>query len=99
MESGESRRSFFNSISERRLSVIVFSWYWAFPSIIALYIMSNLPRKTNRTYILYIAIAMIGFSFIAFMTLDRSAPSYLVVNTLMLGAYGVYDLFARNSSS
>lgn len=69
------------------------SWYWAVPYIVALYIMKNLPRKTNRTYILYVAIAMIGFSFIAFMTLDRSAASYLLVNTLMLGACGVYDLF------
>jgi DNA-binding CsgD family transcriptional regulator len=69
------------------------SWYWAIPYIVALYIMRNLPRKINRTYILYVAIAMIGFSFIAFMSLNRSAPSYLVVNTLMLGACGVYDLF------
>ena len=69
------------------------SWYWAVPYIVALYFMKNLPRKTNRTYILYGAIAMIGFAFIAFMTFDRSAMSYLLVNTLMLGACGVYDLF------
>lgn len=69
------------------------SWYWAVPYIIALFIMRNLPRKTNRTYILYVAIAMIGFSFIAFVSLDRSAMSYFVVDTLMLGACGVYDLF------
>lgn len=69
------------------------SLYWAVPYIIALYIMRNLPKQTNRTYILYIAIAMIGFSFISFMILNNSAFSYLVVNTLMLGAFGVYDLF------
>ncbi len=69
------------------------SWYWAIPYIAALFIMKKLPRKTNRTYILYVAVAMIGFSFIAFMSLDRSPASYLVVNTLMLGACGVYDLF------
>jgi len=69
------------------------SWYWAVPYIIALYIMKNLPRKTNRNYLLYVAIAMIGFSFIAFMMFDRSVVSYLVINTLMLGACGVYDLF------
>lgn len=69
------------------------SWYWAIPYIVALIIMRNLSRKTNRTYILYVAIAMIGFSFIFFMLLDRSAFGYLVVNTLMLGACGVYDLF------
>jgi DNA-binding CsgD family transcriptional regulator len=69
------------------------SWYWALPYIVALFLMRNLPRKTNRAYILYIAIAMIGFSFIAFLLLDRSWVSYLVVNTLMLGACGIYDLF------
>lgn len=69
------------------------SWYWAVPYIGALFIMRNLPRKTNRAYILYVAIAMIGFSFIAFLLLGRSWVDYLVVNTLMLGACGVYDLF------
>ncbi len=69
------------------------SWYWAVPYITALFIMRNLPRKTNRAYILYVAIAMIGLSFIAFLALGRSWTDYLVVNTLMLGACGVYDLF------
>jgi len=69
------------------------SWYWAVPYIIALYIVRNLSRKANRNYTLYVAIAMIGLSFIGFMTLNRSAASYLYVNTLMLGACGVYDLF------
>lgn len=69
------------------------SWYWAAPYIAALFIMRNLPRKINRSYILYVAIAMIGFSFIAFLLLGRSWADYLVVNTLMLGACGVYDLF------
>ncbi len=69
------------------------SWYWAVPYIAALFVMRNLPRRINRSYILYLAIAMIGLSFISFMSLGRSTLSYLVVNTLMLGACGVYDLF------
>jgi len=69
------------------------SWYWAVPYIAALFIMRNLPRKTNRAYALYVAIAMIGISFILFIILGRSWTDYLVVNTLMLGACGVYDLF------
>lgn len=69
------------------------SWYWAVPYIAALFVMRNLPRRVNRSYILYIGIAMIGFSFIFFRIMDRSAASYLVVDTLMLGACGVYDLF------
>lgn len=69
------------------------SWYWALPYIAALFVMRNMPSKISRTYILYMAITMIGFSFIGFMCLDRSAASYLIINTLMLAACGIYDLF------
>lgn len=69
------------------------SWYWALPYITSLFIMKNLPRRINRTYILYVAIAMIGLSFVGFMGLGRGAVSYLAINTLMLGAFGVCDLF------
>ncbi|HOS68749.1 MAG TPA: LuxR C-terminal-related transcriptional regulator [Bacillota bacterium] len=69
------------------------SWYWALPYIAALYIVRNLSGKANRSYILYVAIAMIGLSSVGFMMLDRSAASYLIIDTLMLGACGVYDLF------
>ncbi|HWQ72776.1 MAG TPA: helix-turn-helix transcriptional regulator [Desulfitobacteriaceae bacterium] len=69
------------------------SWYWATPYIISIYIMSKLSKKTNCAYILNIAIAMIGFSFILFMLFDRSAWSYIIINTLMLGACGIFDLF------
>ncbi len=72
---------------------LLVSWYWAIPYIVSLYIMRNLPKNSNRTYLLYVAIAMIGFAFIAFMILDRSSISYIIIDTLMLGAFGVYDLF------
>lgn len=68
-------------------------WYWALPYIVAIWIMRSLPRSVRRGYMLYVAIAMIGLSFLGFMTLGRSVSSYLVVNTLMLGACGIYDLF------
>lgn len=69
------------------------SWYWAVPYIAALYIARNLSGRVNNTYMLYAAIAMIGFSFIGFMLFNRSVPSYLFVNTLMLSACGIHDLF------
>ena len=69
------------------------SFYWALPYIIALLIMRNLPKKINRTYALFVGIAMIGLSFVFFMVLDRSESSYLVIDTLMLGACGIFDLF------
>ncbi len=69
------------------------SWYWAIPYVAALLVMRNLPRKINRTYLLYVAIAMIGFSFIAFTVLPRTAGGYMAVDTLMMAAFGIYDLF------
>jgi DNA-binding CsgD family transcriptional regulator len=69
------------------------SWYWAVPYIVALAIMRNLPMKAKRSRILYIGMAMIMGAFISFMLLGRNAGDYLVVNTLMLGACGIFDLF------
>lgn len=69
------------------------SWYWAIPYILAIFIIRNLPNRINRSYILFIAISMIGLSFVTFMIADKSATSYIIINTLMMGAFGVNDLF------
>ena len=69
------------------------SWYWAVPYLVALYILMKSSKKVNKAYILYLAIAMIGLSFVFFLILDRSVLSYIIVNTLMMGAFGVCDLF------
>lgn len=69
------------------------AYYWAIPYILALLILRNLSSNINKTYLLYVAIAMIGLSYLLFMWLDRSVMSYLLINTLMLGAFGVCDLF------
>ena len=69
------------------------SWYWAVPYIIALVIMRNLPMKAKRSRILYIGMAMIMGAFISFMLLERNTSDYLIVDTLMLGACGIFDLF------
>lgn len=68
-------------------------WYWAVPYILALYMMRALLQKSNRAYFLYIGMVMIMFAFIAFMFTAHNAWSYLLVNTLMLGACGIFDLF------
>jgi DNA-binding CsgD family transcriptional regulator len=69
------------------------SWYWAVPYIVALAIMRNLPMKAKRSRILYIGMAMIMGAFISFMLLGRNSSDYLIVDTLMLGACGIFDLF------
>lgn len=69
------------------------SWYWAVPYIIALAVMRNLPVKAKRPVFLYVGMSMIMGAFICFMLLGRGASDYLVVDTLMLGACGIFDLF------
>jgi len=69
------------------------SWYWAVPYIAALAIIRNLSMKANRSRFLYVGMAMIMGAFISFMLLGRNALDYLVVDTLMLGACGIFDLF------
>ena len=69
------------------------SWYWAVPYIVALVVMRSLPRRISRAVFLYVGMAMIMSSFISFMLLKRGAIDYLIVDTLMLGACGIFDLF------
>ncbi|MGI6672741.1 MAG: helix-turn-helix domain-containing protein [Limnochordia bacterium] len=69
------------------------SWYWAVPYIAALIAMRNLPSKIRRANALYVGMAMITAAFISFMILGRNALDYLIVDTLMLGACGIFDLF------
>ena len=72
---------------------ILTSWYWAVPYIVAIIVVARLPKTINHGYVLYVALAMIGFGFLMFMLLDHSAGSYLIVNTLLLGTFGIMDLF------
>ena len=69
------------------------SWYWAVPYIVVLAILRNLPTKTKRSKILYIGMALIITAFISFMLLGRNPVDYLLVDTLMLSACGIFDLF------
>ncbi len=69
------------------------SWFWAVPYIIALIIMKSFPKRRGRTVQLYIAFFMIGIGFVLNMLLSYSAVSYIVIDTLLLGAAGIIDLF------
>lgn len=72
---------------------VLTSWYWAIPYIATLFLLMKSSDKLDKAHILNIAIAMIGVSFLLFIILDRFISSYLIINTLMLGAFGVCDLF------
>jgi DNA-binding CsgD family transcriptional regulator len=70
-------------------------WYWAVPYIVALIFMRNLSPKNRvrRSPFLHVGMGMIIAAFIAFMLLGRGAGDYFMVDTLMLGACGIFDLF------
>lgn len=71
------------------------SWYWAIPYIFALAFMKRFPlrNKIQRSLFLYIGMGMNMAAFISFMLLGRNTADYLVVDTLILGACGIFDLF------
>jgi len=69
------------------------SWYWLLPYVAAAYIMIRIRKAENRSNVLYIAVGMIGFGFLLFLILDQSITSYLIVNTVMMAAWAIYDVF------
>lgn len=69
------------------------SWYWLLPYAGAAFIMRRLKNIDDRGNILYVAVGMIGFGFIFSLLLDYSVSSYLVVSTVMMGAWAVSDVF------
>ena len=71
----------------------IVDWYWAIPYIAVILVGGHLPKTVDRRYMVFSAISMLGLSFLAFMTMGRSISAYLVVDTLLLGACGINDLF------
>lgn len=69
------------------------TWYWAVPYILALIVLRSIPLNRKRSSVLYVGMAMIMAAFIAFMLLGWKEADYLIVDTLMLGACGIFDLF------
>lgn len=74
-------------------STALVGWYWAVPYLIALVVMRNQNLTFKYSRMLYLGMAMMIGAFIAFMLLGRSSLDYLVVDTLLLGACGIFDLF------
>lgn len=73
--------------------MLLTSVYWAMPYIVALLVLRNLPKQLNRAQMLYVALAMMGLGYLLFARLQVSASSFLLINSLMLFAIGVFDLF------
>ena len=72
---------------------ILRSWYWGLPYILTLLIMRNFPQKTKKLVFLHVGMILMIAAFISFMLLGRNVVDYLIVNTLLLSACGIFDLF------
>lgn len=69
------------------------NWYWAVPYIVVIAIMRSLPVRANRPEFLYGGLAVMVGAFVSFMALGRDTAGYIIVDTLLLGACGIFDLF------
>jgi DNA-binding CsgD family transcriptional regulator len=69
------------------------SWYWLLPYAVAALLMKRIKAWIERSSMLYIAFGMIGLSFILFLVLHRSISSYLIIFTLMMSAWAIFDVF------
>lgn len=69
------------------------SWYWLLPYACTALFMKRLKNADHRNSILYSAVGMIGFGFISFVLLDHSISGYLIVNTVMMAAWAISDVF------
>lgn len=68
-------------------------WYWAVPYIVAIAIIRNLPNDSKKSPYIYIALIMLMSAFVGFVFLEHKLISYLIINALMLGSFGILDLF------
>ena len=68
-------------------------FYWAVPYTLAILIVNRAATRADRAPILLIAIAMMGLSFVAFAAFPHTVWNYLLIDTLLLGACGINDLF------
>ncbi len=69
------------------------SWYWLIPYAGAAFVMRRVRKSSDRSNILFVSVGMIGFGYLLFVMLDYSITSYLIVTTVMMGAWGIYDVF------
>ena len=69
------------------------SFYWAIPYMAVLVVLRRLPRQANQAHTLFLALAAMGLGYLFFRIMPANMTGFIVVNTLMMGALGIFDLF------
>lgn len=68
------------------------SWYSVLPYLAALVVVRQMPERI-RSGMLYTGMGLLLLAFVAFMLTDHSVYAYVLVTTLMVFAFGIFDLF------
>lgn len=69
------------------------SWYWAAPYILVILALKKWGNQASRYVTLSAAVAMMGAAFLTFVSLPATLTSFILVDTLMMAAFGICDLF------
>lgn len=69
------------------------SVYTNIPYIVTLFVLSRAYGRINKAYMLYVGLVFWGLSFMLFALAPWTMGVYLLVNTVMLSACGIFDLF------
>lgn len=69
------------------------SVYGTLPYIFAIFLLYKRMSGKHAIHFLLAALAMLGFAFLAFMLLEPSLGAYLLVDTLLMAACGIFDVF------
>lgn len=69
------------------------AWFWAVPYMVAIFAMRIVPRSFPKALSLHLGFIMMTAAFVAFMALAHGEREYFLVNTLLLGACGLFDIF------
>lgn len=69
-------------------------WYWAAPYVLTLAIVrGSVWFQKNRSFVLYIGMTMMLAAMLAFVFLGRGETDYLLINTFIFTAYGIFDIY------
>ena len=63
------------------------------PYIFIILILKRHTKLFHENYILYFGVSLLGFAFLSYSILPITALNYIIINSLLLTALGIYDLY------
>lgn len=70
--------------------------YQLIPYLFIILILKRHTKLFHENYILYFGVSLLGFAFLSYSILPITALNYIIINSLLLTALGIYDLYWWN---